>query len=223
MYNFACLTIETSGLFFSLCGLMGNRTSGIPGGGRRMVTEDLKVAVLGPEGTGKSALVVQFVQGIFVQKYDPTIDDSYRKLESITETKHLIFEVFDSVATHGDLYRSFVARAKCFLLCYSLEYWDNPNTFEVLAENLREVDNVCTDPDRVVVVVGTKSDLFSNDPDTTVGAQFARREGFHHVITASKTGSNINAPFVTAAKVFFGLEPRLHPQITTKSANKILN
>ena len=37
---------------------------------------DFKVVVMGNGGVGKSALTVQYVQGVFVEKYDPTIEDS---------------------------------------------------------------------------------------------------------------------------------------------------
>ena len=45
--------------------------------------QEYKLVVLGTGGVGKSALTVQFVQNIFVERYDPTIEDSYRKQVSI--------------------------------------------------------------------------------------------------------------------------------------------
>lgn len=40
---------------------------------------EFKVVVLGSGGVGKSALTVQFVSNTFIEKYDPTIEDFYRK------------------------------------------------------------------------------------------------------------------------------------------------
>lgn len=44
--------------------------------------KEFKVVVLGSGGVGKSALTVQFVSGHFMEKYDPTIEDFYRKVSS---------------------------------------------------------------------------------------------------------------------------------------------
>ena len=45
--------------------------------------KEFKVVVLGSGGVGKSALTVQFVSGHFMEKYDPTIEDFYRKVGQI--------------------------------------------------------------------------------------------------------------------------------------------
>mgnify|MGYP002388499853 CR=1 FL=1 len=36
--------------------------------------------MMGKGGVGKSAITVQYIQNIFVEHYDPTIEDSYRYL-----------------------------------------------------------------------------------------------------------------------------------------------
>ena len=41
--------------------------------------QDYKIVMCGGGGVGKSAMTVQFCSNHFVEEYDPTIEDSYRK------------------------------------------------------------------------------------------------------------------------------------------------
>ena len=45
----------------------------------RLVMTEYKLVVVGAGGVGKSALTIQLIQNHFVDEYDPTIEDSYRK------------------------------------------------------------------------------------------------------------------------------------------------
>ena len=65
---------------------------------------EYKIVVLGSGGVGKSALTVQFVQGIFVEKYDPTIEDSYRKQVEV-EGQQCMLEILDTAGTVRELQR----------------------------------------------------------------------------------------------------------------------
>ncbi len=59
---------------------------------------EFKVVVLGSGGVGKSALTVQFVSGCFMEKYDPTIEDFYRK-EIEVDGSPCVLEILDTAGT----------------------------------------------------------------------------------------------------------------------------
>lgn len=80
---------------------------------------EYKIVVLGSGGVGKSALTVQFVQGIFVEKYDPTIEDSYRKQVEV-DGQQCMLEILDTAGTVIKRFISLAYRLGCFmgaLLC----------------------------------------------------------------------------------------------------------
>jgi small GTP-binding protein len=54
--------------------------------------------MLGSGGVGKSAITARFVAGIFVEKYDPTIEDTYRSSMTMQEV-NLIIEILDTAGT----------------------------------------------------------------------------------------------------------------------------
>lgn len=72
---------------------------------------EYKIVVLGSGGVGKSALTVQFVQEIFVEKYDPTIEDSYRKQVEV-DGQQCMLEILDTAGTVSTLTHDM------YLLCY---------------------------------------------------------------------------------------------------------
>lgn len=90
---------------------------------------EYKVVVLGSGGVGKSALTVQFVTGTFIEKYDPTIEDFYRK-EIEVDCSPSVLEILDTAGTEQfasmrDLY---IKNGQGFILVYSLV---NQQSFQV--------------------------------------------------------------------------------------------
>ncbi|BFZ10722.1 unnamed protein product [Candidula unifasciata] len=118
---------------------------------------EYKLVVLGSGGVGKSALTVQFVQGIFVEKYDPTIEDSYRKQVEV-DGQQCMLEILDTAGTEQftamrDLY---MKNGQGFLLVYSITAQSTFNDLQDLREQILRVKDTDDVP---MLLVGNKCDL----------------------------------------------------------------
>lgn len=54
-----------------------------------------KIVLMGKDGVGKTAIAIRFLQDAFINKYDPTIEDSYRKNVQI-DGVHYLVEILDT-------------------------------------------------------------------------------------------------------------------------------
>jgi len=141
-----------------------------------MPLREFKIVVLGSGGVGKSALTVQFVQGIFVEKYDPTIEDSYRKQVEV-DGQQCMLEILDTAGTEQftamrDLY---MKNGQGFVLVYSIIAQSTFNDLPDLREQILRVKD-CDDVP--MVLVGNKCDLADQRMITTdQGEELARKFG----------------------------------------------
>lgn len=160
--------------------------------GRRM--REYKIVVLGSGGVGKSALTVQFVQGIFVEKYDPTIEDSYRKQVEV-DGQQCMLEILDTAGTEQftamrDLY---MKNGQGFVLVYSITAQSTFNDLQDLREQILRVKDTDDVP---MVLVGNKCDL---EEERVVGKDqginLSRQFNCAFMETSAKAKINVNDIF----------------------------
>jgi len=173
---------------------------------------EYKIVVLGSGGVGKSALTVQFVQG----KYDPTIEDSYRKQVEV-DGQQCMLEMLDTAGTEQftamrDLY---MKNGQGFVLVYSITAQSTFNDLQDLREQILRVKDT---EDVPMVLVGNKCDL---EDERVVGKDqglnMARQ--FHNCAfmeTSAKAKIGVN-------DIFFDLVRQINrrtPETTVKKNKK---
>ncbi|CAH8491644.1 unnamed protein product [Schistosoma turkestanicum] len=157
--------------------------------------QEYKLVVLGSGGVGKSALTVQFVQGIFVEKYDPTIEDSYRKQIQIDD-RQCMLEILDTAGTEQftamrDLY---MKNGQGFALCYSVT---SQSSFNDLMDLYKQIQRVKDNQNFPLILVGNKCDL---EHERVVakdqGQSLSRQFNCSFLETSAKAKINVNEIFI---------------------------
>lgn len=155
---------------------------------------EYKVVVLGSGGVGKSALTVQFVSGNFVEKYDPTIEDFYRKAIEVENTM-AILEILDTAGTEQfasmrDLY---IRNGQGFVVVYSVTSKQSFGDVVTIRDQILRVKGSDQVP---IVLVGNKCDLEKErQVPTSEGMIVSSRWNVPFYETSAKNTQNVNEVF----------------------------
>ncbi|KAH3715274.1 ras-related protein M-Ras-like [Dreissena polymorpha] len=116
-----------------------------------------KLVVVGDGGVGKSALTIQFFQKMFVEEYDPTIEDSYIKHTEI-DGELCILDVLDTAGQEefSAMREQYMRHGDGFMLVYSVT---DPVTFENIQNFHGQILRVKDKDQYPMLLVANKIDL----------------------------------------------------------------
>jgi len=165
------------------------------------------VVVLGSGGVGKSALTVKFVSGTFVDRYDPTIEDFYRK-EIEVDGQPSVLEILDTAGTEQfasmrDLY---IKNGQGFVIVYSITSFQTFMDIKSMRDQIVRVKGTEKVP---VVLVGNKADLsHQREVSTEEGQALAQMWNCSFLETSAKTTKNVNNVFIDVVREMSTLKNR---------------
>lgn len=118
---------------------------------------EYKVVLFGSGGVGKSAITVQFAAGRFVQNYNPTVEDVYRK-DIAVNGEPAVVEVLDTAGTEQfasmrDLY---IKNGEGFIVVYSICSRQSFKDVSPMRDQIAAIKRRKVVP---IVLVGNKCDL----------------------------------------------------------------
>jgi len=157
------------------------------------------VVVLGSGGVGKSALTVQFVHFHFLESYDPTIEDAYRR-QVVVDDIASVLAVLDTAGQeeYSAMRGQYMAQGKGFLLCYAITSRDSFDEVKALYELVLQAKDSERFP---MVLVATKCDLEDHRKvSKEEGIALAKTWGCPFVESSAKERINVEESFCTLVR-----------------------
>lgn len=137
-----------------------------------------KLVVVGEPTVGKSTLTIQLIQHVFIEDYDPTIEDSY----------HVKFEIdgtvceLDILDTAGqEQHRAMTdqySSGEGFLCVYAV---NDPHSIEAIENHVNKIKELKQDDNVPIVQVANKTDLaYKNMADSVWATKCCRQWDTSH-------------------------------------------
>ncbi|KEF50894.1 Ras family, other [Exophiala aquamarina CBS 119918] len=176
-----------------------------------------KLVILGDGGVGKTALTIQLYLNHFVETYDPTIEDSYRK-QAVIDQQACILEVLDTAGQeeYTTMRDQWIRDGEGVILVYSITSWKSFKKIRTLYSQVQRVKEsghqhsptganclptpVSGQPTHArpvpVMLVGNKSDKrHEREVSAQEGQALAKELGCEFVEASAKNCINVEKAF----------------------------
>ncbi|GAB1292891.1 GTPase HRas [Apodemus speciosus] len=146
---------------------------------------EYKLVVVGAGGVGKSALTIQLIQNHFVDEYDPTIEDSYRK-QVVIDGETCLLDILDTAGQeeYSAMRDQYMRTGEGFLCVFAI---NNTKSFEDIHQYREQIKRVKDSDDVPMVLVGNKCDLAARTVESRQAQDLARSYGIPYIETSAKT------------------------------------
>jgi len=160
----------------------------------------VKLCCLGDGGVGKTSITIQLCSNHFVEMYDPTIEDSYRK-QMVIDDEACMLEILDTAGQEEltALRDQWIRGAEGFIIVYSIT---SRGSFEQVSQFRQQILRVHDVEDMPMIIVGNKADLEnSRQVSTLEGRELAKSfRNTTHLEASAKNRMNIEEIFLNAVR-----------------------
>jgi GTPase KRas protein len=177
-----------------------------------------KLVVLGDGGVGKTALTIQLCLQHFVETYDPTIEDSYRK-QVVIDQQPCMLEVLDTAGQeeYTALRDQWIRDGEGFVLVYSISSRSSFTRIKRFHHQIQRVKESCNSSPSYpgspvsatnsslpvpIMLVGNKSDRATErEVSLQEGHSLARDLGCEFVEASAKNCINVEKAFYDVVRI----------------------
>ncbi|VDL89955.1 unnamed protein product [Schistocephalus solidus] len=162
----------------------------------------LKLTIVGTGGVGKSALTLHFMYDEFVEDYEPTKADSYRKRITFGN-EEVDLHILDTAGQeeYMGIRDAYYRSSEGFMLVFDITESASFNLLSGFLDNILRVKGTESVP---MIVVGNKKDLEGNRQVPSEEAKrWAASHGLLYIETSAKTNENVDDVSITFIHVLF--------------------
>ncbi|XP_074603341.1 ras-related protein Ral-A-like [Brevipalpus obovatus] len=173
----------------------------------------LRIIMVGSGGVGKSALTLQFMYDEFVENYEPTKADSYRKTTTVDQEEVMV-DILDTAGQedYAAIRDNYFRSGEGFLCTFSITEMESFMATKEFREQILRVKG--DDNDIPFLLVGNKADLDEKRVVSKMEAQnLADSWNVPYIETSAKTRMNVDM-------IFYHLMKNIYKRKVTSFKNR---